>query len=155
LTALPPPRLNFNAATGSFFNWIFNWDDSRYINPSSPRSTLCLLLLLFPTTLGAPALPRFFSRFSLARKFSLGVAFFTADYVCGYHGCFPPPLSLSLSLSLPFLSFSIRGQSSTVVYGRTLKYSTFFSPELNDLRASLSLLPLSSHNVYTVFSMND
>lgn len=76
-----PSRLNFNVATGSFFNWIFNWDDSRYINPSSPRSTLCLLLLLFLTT---PCLLAF--SLLLSRRFSLGAAFFTADYVCGYRG---------------------------------------------------------------------
>lgn len=76
-----PSRLNFNVATGSFFNWIFNWDDSRYINPSSPRSTLCLLLLLFPT------IPRSFTvSLFLSRRFSLDAAFFTADYVCGYRG---------------------------------------------------------------------
>lgn len=127
-----PPRSNFNAATGSFFNWIFNWDGSRYINTSSARATLCVYcyyysqrsLVLRPSSL-------FFSR-----RFSLGAAFFTADYICGY--------------TTVLSSFSF-GQFPSVVYERALKCSTFFSPELNNLQTSHFFLCLYPLIMYTQF----
>lgn len=131
------PRLNFNAAVSLIGFLIGTIRATLILCPHD--LALCLLLLLFATT------PRLLPP-TLRHRFSLGGAFFTADYVCGYRSF------LSLSLPLPRPS---RGQFSFVVYGRALKCSTFFPLWLNNLQTPYFSLPLSPRNVYTVSSIND